>query len=85
VCAAGRSGAEFDPTKISLSISSSIGSVLLVDRGIIVDGVLEEAKKVMSSDEIFIHIDLGAGAGSARSFGCDLSHEYVNINAKYTT
>lgn len=85
VCAAGRSGAEFDPARISLSISSSIGSVQLVDRGSILDGVLEEAKKVMSSDEIIIHIDLGAGSASARSFGCDLTHEYVNINAKYTT
>ncbi|MGB9902032.1 bifunctional ornithine acetyltransferase/N-acetylglutamate synthase [Methanothrix sp.] len=85
VCAAGRSGAEFDPSRISLSMNSSGGSVVLVDRGIIVDGVLEEAKKVMSSDEIFIHIDLGAGTASARSFGCDLTHEYVNINAKYTT
>ncbi|MDH7596521.1 MAG: bifunctional ornithine acetyltransferase/N-acetylglutamate synthase [Methanothrix sp.] len=85
VCAAGRSGAEFDPSRISLSMSSSKGSVVLVDRGIIVDDVLEEAKKVMSSDEILIQIDLGAGTVSARSFGCDLTHEYVNINAKYTT
>lgn len=85
VCAAGRSGAEFDPSRISLRMSSRSGSVLLVDRGIIVEGVLEDAKKVMSGDEIFIHIDLGAGSASARSFGCDLTHEYVNINAKYTT
>lgn len=85
VCAAGRSGAEFDPSRISLWMSSRSGSVLLVDRGIIVEGVLEDAKKVMSGDEIFIHIDLGAGSASARSFGCDLTHEYVNINAKYTT
>lgn len=85
VCAAGRSGAEFDPSRVSLRMSSRNGSVLLVDRGIIVDGVLEEAKKVMSSDEILIQIDLGAGSASARGFGCDLTHEYVNINAKYTT
>lgn len=85
VCAAGRSGAEFDPSRISLSMSSRNGSVLLVDRGSIVDGVLEEAKKVMSSDEILIQIDLAAGSAIARSFGCDLTHEYVNINAKYTT
>ncbi|MCX8206233.1 MAG: bifunctional ornithine acetyltransferase/N-acetylglutamate synthase [Methanothrix sp.] len=85
VCAAGRSGAEFDPSRISLRMSSRSGSVLLVDRGIIVDGVLDEAKKVMSCDEIFIHLDLGAGSASARGFGCDLTHEYVNINAKYTT
>ncbi|WP_369424500.1 bifunctional ornithine acetyltransferase/N-acetylglutamate synthase [Methanothrix sp.] len=85
VCAAGRSGAEFDPSRVSLRMSSRKGSVLLVDRGIIVDGVLEEAKKVMSSDEILIQIDLGAGSASARGFGCDLTHEYVNINAKYTT
>jgi glutamate N-acetyltransferase/amino-acid N-acetyltransferase len=39
----------------------------------------------MTGEEIIINIDLGLGMGSARSFGCDLTHEYVNVNANYTT
>ncbi len=85
VCAAGRSGADFEPARITLTMSSQRGSVVLVDRGRIVEGVLDDAKRVMAGDEITILLDLGAGSASARSFGCDLTHEYVNINAKYTT
>ena len=41
------------------------------------------AKQILQEREIFILLDLGAGDFSARAWGCDLSHEYVNINADY--
>ena len=87
VAAAGRSGAEIDPEKITLSISAAgrDGDVFLVRRGKIVDGVLEEAEEAMRSEELLIKLDLGLGDGSARAFGCDLSYDYVKINADYTT
>jgi glutamate N-acetyltransferase/amino-acid N-acetyltransferase len=56
-----------------------------VERGRIMDGVLERAKEIMRGRELLFHVDLGLGAASARSFGCDLTHEYVDINASYTT
>jgi len=87
VAAAGRSGADLDPEKITLSISA-VGQdkeVFLVKGGKIVDGVLEEAEDVMKSEELVISLDLGLGEGRARSFGCDLSYDYVKINADYTT
>jgi len=87
VAAAGRSGADLDPEKITLSISA-IGQdkeVFLVEEGKIVDGVLEEAEDVMKSEELVITLDLGLGDGAARSFGCDLSYDYVKINAEYTS
>jgi len=87
VAAAGRSGADLDPEKITLSISAAgrEEEVFLVRRGNIVDGVLEEAEEVMRSEELLIKLDLGLGEGSARAFGCDLSYDYVKINADYTT
>jgi glutamate N-acetyltransferase/amino-acid N-acetyltransferase len=87
VAAAGRSGADLDPDKITLSISGSRQNeeVFLVKDGVIVDGVLVEAEEVMRSEEILIRLDLGLGEGEARAFGCDLSYDYVKINSEYTS
>jgi len=87
VAAAGRSGAEIDPQKITLSISAASQGkeIFLVKDGKIVDGVLDEAEEAMKSGELLITLDLGLGDGAARAFGCDLSYDYVKINADYTT
>jgi len=90
ICAVGYSGAEMDPTKITLGLEgkSPDGASLkvsLVEKGRIVDGVLDQAKEIMKGDTITINIDLALGNASARGFGCDLTHEYVNVNANYTT
>lgn len=85
IAAVGYSGAEVDPDMISLHLEGNGLKVLLVDRGQITDGVLEAAQKIMKGDNITILVDLGLGNAGARSFGCDLTHEYVNVNANYTT
>ncbi len=89
ICAVGYSGAEMDPDRITLGLEGSGqgGSlaVSLVEKGRIVDGVLERAQEIMKGEEIIINIDLGLGSAGARGFGCDLTHEYVNVNANYTT
>jgi glutamate N-acetyltransferase/amino-acid N-acetyltransferase len=51
----------------------------------IVDGNLDEAQKKLKEREIQIRVVLHSGAGSARVWTCDLTHEYININADYTT
>ena len=85
IAAVGYSGAAVDPGKISLGLEGGGLKVALVERGKIVDGVLEAAKKIMKGDAITINVDLNLGTASARSFGCDLTHGYVDINANYTT
>ena len=86
ICAVGYSGAEMDPTKITLGLEGKSGlKVSLVEKGSIVDGVLDQAKEIMKGDTIIINIDLAQGNAEARGFGCDLTHEYVNVNANYTT
>jgi len=77
IAAAGYSGADLDPDRITLAISG----VTVVDRGRIVDGAVVD----MSGADIEIAVDLGLGAGEAVAWGCDLTCEYVRINAEYTS
>lgn len=85
IAAVGYSGADVDPGRITLGLEGSGLKVPLVEKGRIVDGILDQAQKIMKGDAITINIDLGLGKASARSFGCDLTHGYVDINANYTT
>ncbi|MEE9564328.1 MAG: bifunctional ornithine acetyltransferase/N-acetylglutamate synthase [Candidatus Hydrothermarchaeaceae archaeon] len=85
IAALGYSGAEFNPEKVSLFT----GEVCLVRDGkVLVYSDTEElkaAKKALASKEIKITADLNAGKYSAMAYGCDMSPDYVRINAEYTT
>jgi len=85
IAAAGYSGADIDQEKISLKFSDSKNDVLLVDSGRIVEGKLEALKGIMEGKEIFIEVDIGLGDFEAVAWGCDLTYDYVKINAMYTT
>lgn len=85
VAAAGYSGADIDQDRISLKFSDNIREVLLVDSGRIVEGKLDELKSIMESKEIIIEVDIGLGDSEATAWGCDLTYDYVKINAMYTT
>ncbi len=89
VAAAGYSGAEFNSDDISVSLESDAGSVTVVRRGEILafedTGELELAEEIMKEKEIRIIVDLAAGSSGATAYGCDLTYDYVRINAEYTT
>ena len=85
VAAVGYSGAEVDQDRISLEFSDNKNKVRLVDEGRIVEGKLEALKSIMESREIFIEAALGLGDCEATAWGCDLTYDYVKINAMYTT
>jgi glutamate N-acetyltransferase/amino-acid N-acetyltransferase len=85
LAAIGRSGADVDQEKITLILEGEGMKVSLVERGRIMDGVLAKAQRIMRGQDLIFYVDLGLGKASARSFGCDLTHEYVDINASYTT
>ena len=85
VAAVGYSGAQVEPERISLEFTGKDKSAELVNGGRILDvpsGTLED---IMGSEEIIINVDLGLDKGSATAWGCDLSYDYVRINAEYTT
>ena len=46
---------------------------------------LERAEKIMQSKNVIVNIDLDLGDGEATAWGCDLTYDYVKINAEYTT
>ncbi len=83
VCAAGYSGAEFDASRVNLRLRSAGGELELMraGSGLVFDE--EQASRILQEREIFILLELGDGEYSARAWGCDLSHEYVSINADY--
>jgi len=77
VSAAGVSGADFDPARVRLDIDGA----RVYDCGRPVD----VRKKIMRKKDVYIKLDAGLGSGSARFWTCDLSYDYVKINAEYTT
>lgn len=84
IAAAGRSGANMNPGKITLEFSDKEGSATIIDRGSILK-TTSKIKKIMKSDTINIQLNLNIGKATATGWGCDLTYEYVKINAKYRT
>ncbi len=81
LCAAGYAGPAFDPSRVALHI----GDVPVVQSGQGVGGAATEkrAAAVMARPEYELVLDLGQGRAESRYLACDLSHEYVSINADY--
>jgi len=81
VCALGYSGAELALDRLHLTI----GGLVVFERGSGVNVDLTAVRRAFEQPEIEIVATLGLGEGSAEAWGCDLSEEYVRINADYTT
>ncbi len=81
VCALGYSGAELALDRLHLMV----GGLVVFERGAGVDVDLQAVRRAFEQPEIEIVATLGLGEGSAEAWGCDLSEEYVRINADYTT
>ena len=82
-CAMGYSGAEFDPYHTDIIMSSKNGSIKLVENGMLIEFSEEEALSVLQPDEITADCILQEGDGKATAWGCDLTYDYVKINADY--
>ena len=85
LCAIGYSGADVDVTRIDVSFESKAGKITVCVDGAGVPFSEEEAKKILSEDEIIIPIELKSGDVSATAWGCDLTYDYVKINGDYRT
>lgn len=83
LCALGYSGAAFDPEKVELFFQSKSGRIQIYKNGSAADYSEEEATKILSDDEVTILADMHMGGAEAAAWGCDLSYEYVKINADY--
>ena len=83
LCAMGYSGASFDPEKVDITLESEEGSLQIVKAGIATDYSEEFATKILSGNPVKAFLDVHAGSGKATAWGCDLTYEYVKINADY--
>ena len=83
LCAMGYSGAEFDPELVDIYFESACGRLQIVKDGRADDYSEEEATKILSKEHVIAICDCKQGTFNATAYGCDLTHEYVNINADY--
>jgi glutamate N-acetyltransferase/amino-acid N-acetyltransferase len=79
ICAAGYSGARFDPNKVDVSVNN----LELCHKG--VDAGFDEtaAHREFERKELSLHVDLHAGSSTARVWTCDFTRDYIDINSSY--
>ena len=83
LCAMGYSGAKFDPENVDLYFQGESGKIHIYGSGVACDYSEEEATKILSDPEVTVLADMHMGDGEATAWGCDLSYDYVKINADY--
>ena len=83
LCAMGYSGAKFDPENVDLYFESAAGKLQIITKGVAVDYSEEEATKILSEPKVTAIADIHMGEATATAWGCDLTYDYVKINADY--
>lgn len=83
LCAMGYSGAQFDPEKVDLFFESAAGKMQIIKDGVAVDYSEEQATRILSEPEVTAVADIKMGDAKAAAWGCDLTFDYVKINADY--
>lgn len=83
LCAMGYSGAQFDQNDVELFFESRAGRLQVFDRGTPIDFDEGFAVKIMKEDEVTVFVDMHEGEAEAAAWGCDLTYDYVKINADY--
>ena len=83
LCALGYSGVQFDPEKVDLYFESAAGKLKIIENGVSTGYSEEIATKILSEEEVTAIADMKMGDASATAWGCDLTYDYVKINADY--
>lgn len=83
ICALGYSGVDFDPEKIELYLENKDKSILVYKDGLMTDYDDDEVSRLLASEEVRALVDMKMGDASACAWGCDLTYDYVKINADY--
>ena len=83
LCALGYSGVQFDPEKVDLYFESAAGKLKIIENGVSTGYSEEEATKILSQEEVTAIADMKMGEACATAWGCDLTYDYVKINADY--
>jgi glutamate N-acetyltransferase/amino-acid N-acetyltransferase len=83
LCAMGYSGADFDQNDVELFFESANGRLKVFDKGTPIVFDEDEALKIMKADAVTVFVDMHEGSEEATAWGCDLTYDYVKINADY--
>ena len=83
LCAMGYSGADFDPEKVDIYFESEAGKLKIVEDGKATDYSEDVATQILSKNPVTAIADVKDGTASATAWGCDLTFDYVKINADY--
>ena len=83
LCALGYSGVDFDPEQVDLYFKSANGEIKIIEDGVALPYSEEEATRILSADAVTAICDMKQGEEEAAAWGCDLTYEYVKINADY--
>ena len=83
MCALGYAGVVFDPDLVDIYFESAAGSVLVVSQGSAPLFDEELAVAVLSEEAVTVRCEMHEGEASATAWGCDLTYDYVKINADY--
>ena len=81
LCALGYSGEKFDPDHMELWFESNEGKILIYKDGNAVDFSEEDATNILSAKEVRALVDIQMGEETATAWGCDLTYDYIRINA----
>ena len=85
ICAVGNAGAEYEPEKVQVFIENGDIKVQIVADGSGAEFDADVLDKLLKEDTVTIFVDLQNGGSTATAWGCDLSYDYVKINADYRT
>ena len=83
LCALGYSGVSFDPENIELFFEGEDKRIQIYKDGTATGYSEEEATKILALPEVRVVVDMKMGDSEARAWGCDLTYDYVKINADY--
>ncbi|RKI78870.1 bifunctional glutamate N-acetyltransferase/amino-acid acetyltransferase ArgJ [bacterium 0.1xD8-71] len=83
MCALGYAGVDFDPEQVDIYCESDEQRMQICKGGMLTDYNEEDATKILSAPEVRVIVDMKRGEESASAWGCDLTYDYVKINADY--
>ena len=83
LCALGYSGVAFDPDRVDLFFEGNGSRIQVYGDGAPKEYSEEEATELLSAPEVTVYVDMHSGSETATAWGCDLSYDYVKINADY--
>lgn len=83
LCAMGYSGSVFDQNDVELYFESRVGRLKVFDKGVPLAFDEDKALEIMKADEVTVYVNMNEGESEATAWGCDLTYDYVKINADY--